>query len=72
MASLSHGWAGCRFPRGPAGGAVDVAHTSGSVQYPHVIEHDGQLVITYSRQKRSIEVLRVSLDEVERLHRGEL
>lgn len=52
--------------------AFDAAHTSGSVQYPHVIEHDGHLLITYSRGKRSIEVIRVALDEVERLHRGEL
>lgn len=55
-----------------AGGAFDAAHTSGSVQYPHVIEHDGHLLVTYSRLKRAIEVIRVPLDEVERLHRGEL
>jgi len=59
-------------PVDAAGGAFDAAHTSGSVQYPHVIEHDGHLLITYSRGKRSIEVIRVALDEVERLHRGEL
>lgn len=54
------------------GGAFDAAHTSGSVQYPHVIEHNGHLYITYSRHKTSIEVIRVSLDEVDRLRQGRL
>jgi len=34
-------------------------------QYPHVIEHDGTLYIAFSRRKQSIEVLRISLDDVE-------
>ena len=36
-----------------------------SFQYPHVIEHDGALYIAYSRRKQAIEVLRLSLDDVE-------
>jgi hypothetical protein len=59
-------------PVKPEGGAFDAAHTSGSVQYPHVIENDGHLFICYSRKKTAIEVIKVSLDEVERLRRGQL
>ncbi len=36
-------------------------------QYPHVIEQDGALLIAFSRNKESIEVVRVSLDEFQRL-----
>ncbi len=43
-----------------------------SLQYPHVIEHDGSLLIAYSRGKRGIEVVSVSLDEIDRLERGEI
>ena len=60
------------IPVAAEGGAFDAGHASGSVQYPHVIEHDGHLLITYSRHKTAIEVIRISLDEVERLHRGAL
>jgi hypothetical protein len=60
------------IPVSPEGGAFDAAHTSGTVQYPHVIEHDGHLLICYSRLKTGIEVIKVSLDEVERLHTGGL
>jgi hypothetical protein len=60
------------IPVTPNGGAFDSAHTSGSVQYPHAIEHDGHLLICYSRQKIGIEVIKVSLDEVERLRTGKL
>jgi hypothetical protein len=38
-----------------------------SVQYPHIIEHEGQLLITYSRKKQAIEVIKVSLSGVEKL-----
>ena len=38
-----------------------------SFQYPHVIEHEGDLLVTYSRKKQAIEVVKVSLSEVERL-----
>jgi hypothetical protein len=41
-----------------------------SFQYPHVIEHEGQLLITYSRKKQAIEVLKISLSEVEGLLRN--
>ena len=37
-----------------------------------MIEHEGHLLITYSRHKTAIEVIRVSLDDVEKLHRGAL
>jgi len=54
------------------GGDFDSRHASGSVQYPHVMEHKEHLYVTYSRNKTSIEVIRVSLDEVDRLRRGRL
>ncbi|MBC8289541.1 MAG: exo-alpha-sialidase [Planctomycetes bacterium] len=38
-----------------------------SLQYPHVIEHDGHLLIALSRGKVQIEVFRVSLDEIDTL-----
>lgn len=60
------------IPVSREGGAFDAAHTSGSVQYPHVMEHNGHLYVTYSRHKTSIEVIRISLDEVERLRQGQL
>jgi hypothetical protein len=41
-----------------------------SLQYPHAIEHGGQLFIAYSRKKQTIEVVKISLDEVERLRGG--
>ncbi len=40
-----------------------------SLQYPHVIEHDGHLLIAFSRNKTAIEVLRIELDEVNRLRK---
>ncbi|MBD3673640.1 MAG: exo-alpha-sialidase [Planctomycetaceae bacterium] len=41
-----------------------------SLQYPHVIEHDGHLWIALSRCKLQTEIFRVSLDKLDRL-RGE-
>lgn len=38
-----------------------------SLQYPHVIEHDGQLLIALSRGKVQIEVFRVHLDAISAL-----
>ena len=38
-----------------------------SVQYPHVIEHDGHLLIAFSRSKKQTELLRVSLDAIDAL-----
>lgn len=52
--------------------AFAAAHTSGSLQYPRVIEHDGHLRITCSRGKCSLEGIRVAPDEVGRLCHGEL
>jgi hypothetical protein len=52
------------------GGAFDAAHEGGSVQYPHVIEQDGHILVTYSRGKTTVEVIKVSLDEIERLRKG--
>ena len=54
------------------GGPVDVDNSSGTVQYPDVIEHGGQLLIAYSRHKTAVEVIQVSLDEVDRLRQGKL
>jgi hypothetical protein len=41
-----------------------------TLQYPHVIERDGHLLIAYSRNKTAIEVVKVSLDETDRLRDG--
>ncbi len=38
-----------------------------TLQYPHVIEHDGNLFIAFSRNKAISEVFKLSLDEVDRL-----
>lgn len=38
-----------------------------SLQYPHVIEHDGRLLITLSRNKKQIELLHVPLDALDAL-----
>lgn len=40
------------------------ADPSDSLQYPHVIEHDGHLLIVYSRNKRSVEIFKVPLESV--------
>jgi hypothetical protein len=38
-----------------------------SLQYPHVIEHDNHLLIAFSRNKNQTEILRVPLDDVDKL-----
>ncbi len=38
-----------------------------SLQYPHAIEHDGHLLITFSRRKQTVEILKIALEELERL-----
>ena len=35
------------------------------VDYPHVIEHDGHLLIAFSGGKQTVEVLRISLDDLD-------
>lgn len=35
-----------------------------SFQYPHVIEHEGSLLIAFSRKKQTVEVVKVSLSDV--------
>ena len=37
------------------------------IDYPHIIEHDGRLLIAFSGAKQTMEVMTVSLDELERL-----
>lgn len=37
------------------------------VDYPHIIEHDGHLLIAFSGARQTMEVMKVSLDERERL-----
>lgn len=37
------------------------------VDYPHVIEHDGNLLIAFSGAKQTMEVLKVSLDDIDSL-----
>jgi hypothetical protein len=40
-------------------------------QYPHAIEHEGHLFIAFSNKKNITELLKVSLDDVDRLRRGD-
>ncbi|MFV1967086.1 MAG: exo-alpha-sialidase, partial [Pirellulaceae bacterium] len=37
------------------------------VDYPHVIEHDAHLLVAFSGWKQTVEVLKIPLDELERL-----
>lgn len=37
------------------------------VDYPHMIEHDGQLMIAFSGAKQTMEVLNVSLDDLDKM-----
>jgi len=37
------------------------------VDYPHILEHDGRLLVAFSGAKQTMEVLQVSLDDVDRL-----
>jgi hypothetical protein len=43
-----------------------------SLQYPHAIEHDGHLLIAFSRNKKQTELLRVPLDAIDRLRKPRL
>jgi len=45
---------------------LDIPGT-GTFQYPHAIEHDGELLIPFSRNKTSIEMIRVPLDSIDAL-----
>jgi hypothetical protein len=40
-----------------------------SLQYPHIVEHEGKLLIAFSRGKVQTEVFHVELDEVETLYK---
>lgn len=42
-----------------------------SLQYPHVIEHGGSLLIAYSRRKQTVEVVTIPLDEIDAVVEGE-
>ena len=44
----------------------------GSFQYPHLLERDGFLYVLHSHNKTSIEILRLSFDEIERLRKLEV
>jgi hypothetical protein len=37
------------------------------VDYPHIVEHDGHLLVAFSGAKQTMEVMKVALDELERL-----
>lgn len=43
-----------------------------SLQYPHAIEHDGHVLIAYSRKKQTVEVVKIALDEIDRLRNSQL
>lgn len=37
------------------------------IDYPHVIEHDGYLMIAFSGNKQSVEILKIKLDELDKI-----
>ncbi len=37
------------------------------IDYPHILEHDGHLLVAFSGAKQTMEVMKVSLNELERL-----
>lgn len=37
------------------------------IDYPHVIEHDGHLLVAFSGGKQSVEVLKIKLDELDKI-----
>ena len=51
-------------------GARANASSQDSLQYPHVIEHDGHLLVAFSRRKQTVEVVKVSLKAVDALLAG--
>jgi hypothetical protein len=40
-----------------------------TLQYPHAIEHGGHLLIAFSRNKTTIEVVKVKLADIESLRK---
>jgi hypothetical protein len=62
LAVSDDGWTFTRM------GRLDVPSPKpATLQYPHVIEHDGNLFIAFSRNKAISEIFKLSLDEVDRL-----
>jgi hypothetical protein len=59
----------------PAGAATETTSKGGkqkaaeydSLQYPHILEREGDLFISYSRRKTGIEIVKVALSEVGKL-----
>jgi len=37
------------------------------IDYPHIIEYDGYLLIAFSGGKQSVEVLKINIEELDRL-----
>lgn len=52
--------------------AFAAAQPPGDFQHPHLSEPAGHPFVTCPPRKRSTPAMRAALDEVERLHRGEL
>lgn len=52
---------GATWHDGPRGGSGSFE----SVQYPHVLEHDGMIYVAYSRKKQTVEVVQVPLDNID-------
>jgi hypothetical protein len=48
-------------------GAQANASEQDSLQYPHVIEHDGHLLVAYSRRKQTVEVVKIPMSAVDAL-----
>lgn len=54
-------------PASVEGDPVDVDNNSGTYQYPYVLEHEGGAYVAYCRDVKTIEIVRVSLAEIDRL-----
>ena len=67
LATSDDGITFTRLARLPDNGQPRPNGRLSTLQYPHAMEHDNHLLICYSRQKTAIEVIKISLDEIDHL-----
>ena len=63
------------IPLGPTDDRFDAQGNRVSYRgqvYPHALEHDGHLLIAFARNKVAIEVVKLRLDEIDRLRRNQI
>ncbi len=59
-------------PVAAEGGRFDATNSAGTYQYPFALEREGRVFVAYSRNVKTIEIIRVSLDEIDRLRTSRL